>query len=115
MKRIAIIDYGGGNIGSVINAVTRLGYKPEVTDAASDVLKADAVFLPGVGAAGDTMKNLSAKGMTDTIKKLVEIKRPLFAVCVANKLSHTLSLMKSRTTPIFISCTAILQIRWIKP
>jgi glutamine amidotransferase len=82
MKKIAIIDYGGGNIGSVINAINRLGYKPAVTDDSTEVLKAYAVFLPGVGAAGDTMKNLSAKGMADTVRKLVEEKRPLFAICV---------------------------------
>jgi len=81
-KRIAVIDYGAGNIGSVVNALVKLGYRPTVTDSVSVILKADAVFLPGVGAAADTMKSLSAAGMDAAVRKLVECKKPLFAVCV---------------------------------
>ncbi|MEI6186471.1 MAG: imidazole glycerol phosphate synthase subunit HisH [Dehalococcoidia bacterium] len=79
---IAVINYGAGNIGSVVNALAKLGYRPTVTDAVSDVLKADAVFLPGVGAAADTVKSLAATGMDDAIRKLVQLKRPLFAICI---------------------------------
>lgn len=79
---IAIINYGAGNLGSVVNALVKLGHQPTVTDAVSDVLNANAVFFPGVGAAGDTMKNLEASGMADAVRKLVELKRPLFAICV---------------------------------
>ncbi|MFA5079087.1 MAG: imidazole glycerol phosphate synthase subunit HisH [Dehalococcoidia bacterium] len=79
---IAVIDYGGGNIGSVVNALVRLGYRPTVTGSASVILGADAVFLPGVGAAADTMKSLSAAGIDETVRKLVELKKPLFAICV---------------------------------
>jgi glutamine amidotransferase len=79
---IAVINYGAGNIGSVVNALAKLGYRPMVTDAVSDILKADAVFLPGVGAAADTMKSLAAAGMDIAVRKLVELGRPLFAICV---------------------------------
>jgi glutamine amidotransferase len=86
MKRnvstIAVINYGAGNIGSVVNAVVKLGYRPTLTDSVSEILKADAAFLPGVGAAADTMKSLVAAGMDDAVRKLVELKRPLFAICV---------------------------------
>jgi imidazole glycerol-phosphate synthase subunit HisH len=81
-KKIAIINYGAGNLGSVVNALNKLGYKPSVTSSVPDLMKADAVFLPGVGAAGDTMKSLDATGMSDAIRKLVEQRRPLFAICV---------------------------------
>jgi len=81
-KIIAIINYGAGNLGSVVNALTRLGYKPLITGDMTDILKADAVFLPGVGAAGDTMKSLDASGMSNAIRKLVELRRPLFAICI---------------------------------
>jgi imidazole glycerol-phosphate synthase subunit HisH len=81
-KKIAIIDYGAGNLGSVVNALARLGYKPLVTGNASDIFKADAVFLPGVGAAGDTMKSLDASGMSDAVRKLIALRRPLFAICI---------------------------------
>lgn len=79
---IAVINYGAGNLGSVVNALVKLGYRPTVTYAVSDILKADAVFLPGVGAAADTMKSLAATGMDDAVRKLVELRRPLFAICV---------------------------------
>jgi glutamine amidotransferase len=86
MKRnvstIAVINYGAGNIGSVVNAVVKLGYRPTLTDSVSEILKADAAFLPGVGAAADTMKSLAAAGIDDAVRKLVELKRPLFAICV---------------------------------
>jgi glutamine amidotransferase len=81
-KRIAVIDYGAGNLGSVVNALARLGYRPAVTHAVSELLKADAVFLPGVGAAGDTMRNLESSGMAEAVKKLVALGRPLFAICI---------------------------------
>jgi glutamine amidotransferase len=85
-KTIAIVDYGAGNLGSVANAIVKLGYKPKVTDKPSEVLGAAAVILPGVGAAGDAMENLKAIGMADVIRQLIDAKRPLFAVCVGLQL-----------------------------
>jgi glutamine amidotransferase len=81
-KKIAVIDYGAGNLGSVVNALSRLGYSPAVTDSVFEILKADAIFLPGVGAAGDTMKALKAKGIADAVGKIISWRRPLFAICV---------------------------------
>ena len=81
-RRIAVIDYGAGNLGSVANALTKLGYSPAITADASQVLKADAVFFPGVGDAGDTMRSLESSGMAKVVKDLVGMKRPLFAICV---------------------------------
>ena len=64
---IAIIDYGAGNLRSVINAITRIGYQANITNRPEDILSAKAVFFPGVGAAGDTMASLRSLGLTDTI------------------------------------------------
>jgi len=86
IKTIAIVDYGAGNLGSVANAIVKLGYESKVTDRPSDVLSAAAVILPGVGAAGDAMENLKAIGMADVIRQLIDVKRPLFAVCVGLQL-----------------------------
>jgi len=85
-KKIAIVDYGAGNLGSVANAIVKLGYEPKVTDRPSEVLSATAVILPGVGAAGDAMENLKAIGMADVIRELIDAKRHLFAVCVGLQL-----------------------------
>jgi glutamine amidotransferase len=79
---IAIIDYGAGNLGSVANAINKLGYSLKVTNKPEDVLNAKAVILPGVGAAGDTVDRLESLKMASIIRQLVSEKRPLFAICV---------------------------------
>ena len=60
---IAVIDYGAGNIGSVNNAITKLGYKAMITNKPDVVFDAKAVILPGVSSAGDTMYSLKSIGM----------------------------------------------------
>ena len=79
---IAIIDYGAGNLRSVAKAFEKLGYQPQVTQNPSAVLKADAVILPGVGAAGDAMGNLLAKGLVEPIQKVIAGNKPFFGVCL---------------------------------
>jgi glutamine amidotransferase len=90
-KVIAIIDYGAGNLRSVANAITKLGYHPRVTSDPGEVFDAAVVILPGVGAAADTMNSLEKLDMTDTIRRLIEQRRPLFAICVG------LQILLSRT------------------
>lgn len=79
---IAIVNYGAGNLGSVTNAIVKIGYQPKVTSHPEDLLNATAVILPGVGAAGDTVASLDALGITPVLRRLVDEKRPLFAVCI---------------------------------
>ncbi len=81
-KMIAIVDYGAGNLRSVANAITRLGYLPKITSRPAEVLNARAVILPGVGAAADTMENLKTLGMVDPIRQLIAEGRPFFGVCI---------------------------------
>ena len=85
-QSIAVIDYGAGNLGSVANAMAKLGYEPKVTSKPAEVLRASAVILPGVGAAGDAMENLEKIGMADVIRELINSRRPLFAICVGLQL-----------------------------
>ena len=86
VKTVAIVDYGAGNLGSVANAIAKLGYNPNITNRPAAVLNATAVILPGVGAAGDAMENLEAAGMAEVVRQLIAAKRPLFAVCVGLQL-----------------------------
>lgn len=79
---IAIIDYGAGNLRSVVNAITRLGYQPKITSNPREVLKAQAVILPGVGAAGDTVENLKARGLSEPIRQLIKDNRPFLGICI---------------------------------
>jgi glutamine amidotransferase len=81
-KSIAIIDYGAGNLRSVANAIAKLGYQSRITNKPTAVLGADAVILPGVGAAADTMRILEETGMSQVIRQLIAEEHPLFAVCM---------------------------------
>lgn len=79
---IAIVDYGVGNLRSVANAITKLGYQPRITNRQNEVMNAQAVILPGVGAAADTMESLNRLGLVGTIGQLIAEGRPFFGVCI---------------------------------
>jgi glutamine amidotransferase len=79
---IAIIDYGAGNLRSVVNAISRLGYQAKVTSSPREVLTAEAVILPGVGAAPDTIANLQKLGLTDPLRRFIAEGRPFLGVCI---------------------------------
>ncbi len=86
---IAVIDYGAGNLRSVVNALTRLGYPSRVTSRPEEIPEAAAVILPGVGAAGDTMKNLNEKGLAQALRDYVASGRPFFGVCLGLQVLFT--------------------------
>ncbi|NQT31175.1 MAG: imidazole glycerol phosphate synthase subunit HisH [Deltaproteobacteria bacterium] len=79
---IAIIDYGAGNLRSVVNAVSRLGYEAKVVNSPEEVISARVVILPGVGAAADTMANLQKTGLDSAVKRYVAEGRPFLGVCI---------------------------------
>jgi glutamine amidotransferase len=79
---ITIIDYGAGNLRSVVNAISRLGYEAKVTDSPEEVVGARAVILPGVGAAADTMASLRKLGLDGPIKGYIAEGRPFLGVCI---------------------------------
>lgn len=85
---IAIVKYNAGNIRSVQNALTRLGYESIITDDATELLNADKVIFPGVGEASSAMKYLTKKGLD---KILVTIKKPMLGICLGLQLmcSHS--------------------------
>jgi glutamine amidotransferase len=88
-RNIVVIDYGAGNLGSVTNALTCLGYHFIVNNQPDTVKAAHAVILPGVGAAGDCMQKLKATGINDTIAWLVRQKKPLLAICIGLQVLFT--------------------------
>jgi glutamine amidotransferase len=79
---IAIIDYGAGNLRSVTNAIGRLGYQPKIISTPKEVLSAQAVILPGVGAAADTMANLQTLELVSPIRRFIGEGRPFLGVCI---------------------------------
>jgi len=86
---IAIVDYGAGNLRSVVNAVSKLGYRPKVTSSPDDVLNAQAVILPGVGAAADTMANLRALKLVSPIRRFIAEDLPFLGVCIGLQILFT--------------------------
>ena len=88
---ITIIDYGAGNLRSVVNAVTRLGYQTKITSSVNELLEAQVIILPGVGAAADTVKSLQALGLADPIRQLIAEGRPFFGVCIGLQVLFTVT------------------------
>ncbi len=80
---IAIIDYNAGNISSVQNALSRLGYESIITRDKEQILTADKVILPGVGEASTAMSYLKEYGLDSFIK---ELKQPFLGICLGMQL-----------------------------
>jgi glutamine amidotransferase len=76
---IAILKYNAGNIRSVGNAVTRLGFESKVTDVEEEILMAEKVIIPGVGEAGSAMKYLKEKRLDQLI---ISLKQPVLGICL---------------------------------
>jgi glutamine amidotransferase len=80
---IAIVKYNAGNIGSVTNALHRLGIENKVTDDPAELQAADKVIFPGVGEAGSAMKYLRERGLDKVLK---ELKQPVLGICLGMQL-----------------------------
>lgn len=83
---IAIIDYDAGNIKSVHKAINLLGEETVLTREREDILAADKVILPGVGAFGDAMEKLERFGLVQVIKEVVEKGTPFLGICLGLQL-----------------------------
>lgn len=84
--RIAILDYDAGNLTSVARALAHLGLEAEVTADPARVDSADRVVFPGVGAAGQCMGSLRAKGLDGAIRRAVDGGKPVLVICVGMQL-----------------------------
>lgn len=83
---IAIIDYDAGNIKSVEKALQYLGEEAVITRDAGEILMADKVILPGVGAFGDAMEKLNRYGLVPVIHEVVEKGIPFLGICLGLQL-----------------------------
>ena len=83
---VAIIDYDAGNIKSVQKALAKLGQEAEITSEAEKILAADRIILPGVGAFGDAMQNLRARGLDGVIHRAVDAGIPFLGICLGQQL-----------------------------
>ena len=80
---IAVIDYGAGNLRSVMSALRRVDAPTRVAETSSDLNSARAVILPGVGAAADTMENLRSRGLAEAVLEWIRADRPFFGGAIS--------------------------------
>lgn len=83
---IAIIDYDAGNLKSVEKALNYLGKETVVTRDPQVILAAEKAILPGVGAFGDAMENLSRFGLVDVIHRFADSGKPFLGICLGLQL-----------------------------
>ncbi len=79
---ITLLDYGAGNVRSVINAIESLGETVRVVATAEDILSAEKLVFPGVGAFGNMMAILNRKGYTAPLKAYLAAGRPFLGICL---------------------------------
>ena len=83
--KVVVVDYGAGNLHSVSRAVVNAGTRPLVTSNPAYVEDAEALIVPGVGAAADTMANLRRSGFVEPIREYIASGRPFLGVCMGQQ------------------------------
>ena len=84
--RIAVVDYGAGNLVSIDQALTTVGADVAVVRDAEALRGADAVIVPGVGAAAPAMARLDARGLTEPLRAWLAADRPFLGICLGLQL-----------------------------
>lgn len=83
---IMVVDYGMGNLHSVAKAIEHAGARVHVTDSASDLKKAKAIVLPGVGAFGEAARRLRTKKLFGVIREALGGGKPFLGICLGLQL-----------------------------
>jgi len=86
MTRIAVVDYGAGNLVSIAQALTAVGATITVAVRPADLTGADGLIMPGVGAAGPAMERLRGQGLIEPIREWIEAGRPFLGICLGLQL-----------------------------
>ncbi len=84
--RVAIVDFGMGNLFSVQRACEHVGLPSIVTSSADELLASQAAILPGVGAFGDAMATLSRRGLVEALRELIQSGKPFMGICLGMQL-----------------------------
>ena len=107
---IAIIDYGVGNLYSLLSSLKFIGEDAIVTGDKDEIARADKLILPGVGAFSDAMKKLTDSGISDIIKEQADLGKDIMGICLGMQLlfeksyeygeHEGLSLLKGNIVPL---------------
>jgi len=104
--RIAVIDYGAGNLVSIEQALERVGARPSIVRDARALRDHDGMIVPGVGAAGPAMARLRRRGLLDPVRAWLAADRPFLGICLGMQLlfegsdedgAETLGVLAGRT------------------
>jgi len=86
MSHIAIIDYQMGNLRSVQKGFEKVGHQATITSDPKELMRADKVVLPGVGAFGDAMAELRRRELIEPIREIVAAGTPFLGICLGLQL-----------------------------
>lgn len=82
MPQIAVVDYDMGNLHSVCKGLENAGAQPKITDSPSEIEKADAVVLPGVGSFDPAIQHLRSRDLIHPIKDAIASGKPFLGICL---------------------------------
>jgi imidazole glycerol-phosphate synthase subunit HisH len=111
-KRVAIIDYGVGNLFSVKQACGHVSLEAVITNNPEEVGVADAIILPGVGAFGFAMQRLEALAMTNVIRAAAGSGKPIVGICLGFQLLFDSSSEGGRTSGLGLIAGEVKPLRY---
>ncbi|MEB3177589.1 MAG: imidazole glycerol phosphate synthase subunit HisH [Nostocaceae cyanobacterium] len=82
MSVIAVVDYDMGNLHSVCKGLEKAGAIPQITDSPTELERADAILLPGVGAFDPAVQHLRSRGLEEPIKQAIASGKPFLGICL---------------------------------
>ncbi|MDP0492639.1 MAG: imidazole glycerol phosphate synthase subunit HisH, partial [Verrucomicrobiota bacterium JB023] len=84
--KLGVIDYGGGNLRSLLRALQYIGAEPRTVTGPDDFDGLTHLAFPGQGSFGDSMRNMEARGLVDPLKAWLQADKPFFGICIGYQL-----------------------------